>query len=140
MSSSYVEVIRAAVDRLNAGDVDGYLANFASDCPHWIAGSADPMPMPDFVASLHQLRVGLPDLQLEAVALFGVDNFVCAQWRTRGTHTGEVFGLPATGRSVCFDTAEVYELDAGGLVRASWAYADPTEMFAQFQTAQGAGR
>jgi predicted ester cyclase len=140
MSGSYVEVIRAAVDRLNAGDVEGYLANFAPDCPHWIAGVADPIPMPDFVASLHGLRIGLPDLQLEEVALLCVDNFVCAQWRTRGTHTAEVFGMAATGRAVCFDTAEVYELDADGRVQASWAFADPTVMFAQFQTAQGAGR
>src|SRR5436309_1799178 len=137
MSGSYVEVIQAAVDRLNAGDVDGYLDNFASDCPHWIAGAADPLLMPDFAASLRSLRFGLPDLQLEAVALFGVDNFVCAQWRARGTHTGEFFGMPATGRGVCFDTAEVYQLDQAGRVEASWAFADPTVMFSQLQAATG---
>jgi hypothetical protein len=81
MSTSYVEIVQTAVDRLNSGEVDGYLGRFAPDCPHWIAGSPDPMPMPEFIESMLALRHGLPDLQLEAVTMFGVDHFVCAQWR-----------------------------------------------------------
>ena len=80
----------------------------------------------------------MPDLQLEEVTLFSVDNFVCAQWRTRGTHTAELFGMPPTRRAVCFDTAEVYELDTAGLVRTSRAFGDPEELFRQLR-AQSAG-
>jgi predicted ester cyclase len=131
MSERFVDVVRAAVARLNASDVDGYLANFQPDCLHWIAGIPEPMPMPAFVESLHAMRGGLRDMQLEEMALFGVDNFVCAQWRTRGTHGAELFGMPPTHRSISFDTAEVYELDATRRIRTSWAFGDPGELFRQ---------
>ena len=131
MDASYVDVIRTAAARLNASDVDGYLSNFQPDCRHWISGFPDAMPMPAFVESLHAMRAGLPDMHLEEVALFGVDNFVCAHWRTTGTHTAELFGMPPTQRTISFDTAEVYELDDTGRVRTSWAFGDPGEVFRQ---------
>jgi predicted ester cyclase len=131
MNRPATDVIRGAVGKLNAGDVDGYLANFQPGCLHWISGVSDPMPMPQFVESMQAMRAGLPDLQLEAVTLFAVDNFVCAQWRTRATHSAELFAMPPTHRAICFDTAEVYELDEAGLVRTSWAFGDPAELFRQ---------
>jgi predicted ester cyclase len=134
------DVIRGAVDKLNAGDTDGYLANFQPECLHWISGVADPMPMPVFVESIQAMRAGMPDLRLEAVNLFAVDNYVCAQWRTRGTHTAEFFGMPPTRRAVCFDTAEVYELDDAGLVRTSWAFGDPADLFRQLSAEPAGGR
>jgi predicted ester cyclase len=131
MGEDRLAVIRAAVAKLNASDVDGYLANFQPDCLHWISGIAEPMTMPAFVDSLHAMRLGLPDMQLEEMNLFGVDNFVCAQWRTRGVHAAELFGLSPTHRAISFDTAEVYDIDPTGRVRTSWAFADPGEMFRQ---------
>jgi predicted ester cyclase len=128
------DVIRAAVGKLNAGDADGYLANFQPECLHWVSGAAEPMPMPQFVESMQAMRTGMPDLHIEEVNLFAVDNFVCAQWRTRGTHTAELFGMPPTQRAVCFDAAEVYELDVAGLVRTSWAFGDPAELFRQLSS------
>ena len=135
MDASYVDVITTAAARLNASDVDGYLSNFQPDCLHWISGSPDsmpiPMPMPAFVESLQAMRAGLSGMHLEELALFGVDNFVCAHWRTRGTHTAELFGMPPTQRAISFDTAEVYELDDTGRVRTSWAFGDPGQLFRQ---------
>ena len=131
MDARYVDVIRAAGARLNASDVDGYLSHFQPDCLHWIAGSPDAMPLPAFVESLHAMRAGLPDMHLEELALFGVDNYVCAHWRTSGTHTAELFGMAPTRQVVSFDTAEVYEFDDTGRVRTSWAFGDPGELFRQ---------
>ncbi len=131
MGARNVDVIRAAAASLNSVDVDGYLSNFQPDCLHWIGGSPDPMPMPAFIESLHAMRAGLPDMLLEELTLFGVDNFVCAHWRTSGTHTADLFGMPPTQRAISFDTAEVYEFDDTGRVRTSWAFGDPGELFRQ---------
>jgi predicted ester cyclase len=139
MDARYVDVIRAAAARLNASDVEGYLANFQPDCLHWIAGSPDAMPMPAFIESLHGMRAGLPDMHLEELALFGVDNFVSAHWRTSGTHSAELFGMAPTQRAVSFDTAEVYEFDDTGQVRTSWAFGDPGELFRQLSDNPNAG-
>ncbi len=42
-----------------------------------------------------------------------------------------LFGMPATQRAVSFGTAEVYECDPARLVRTSWAFGDPGELFRQ---------
>jgi predicted ester cyclase len=131
MGQRHVDLIRAAVSRLNASDVDGYLANFQPRCLHWISGVTDPMTMPAFVESLLAMRRGLPDMQLQEMQIFGVDNFVCAQWRTRGTHSDDLFGMPPTGRAISFDTAEVYEIDGTGRIQVSWAFGDVGELFRQ---------
>jgi predicted ester cyclase len=133
MSGRFIASIQSAVDKFNAGDVDGYLSAFAPDCPHWIGGGGEPMQMSDFADSMRTMRRGLPDLRLEAVSLFGVGNYVCAQWRTQGTHTGALFGMAATGRRICFDTAEAYELDDIGRVTASWTFGDTGVLFRQLE-------
>ena len=51
MAEHHVEAIESAVARLNAADVDGYLAHFEPECLHWISGITEPMPMPDFIQS-----------------------------------------------------------------------------------------
>ena len=137
MPEHHVEAIESAVARLNAADIDGYLAHFQPDCLHWISGITEPMLMPDFIESLHAMRRGLPDMRLHAVNIFKVDNYVCAQWRTQGTHSAELFGMPATHRTVSFDTAEVYELGDDGRVRTSWAFGDVGELFRQIDGTEG---
>jgi predicted ester cyclase len=139
MDARYVDVIRAAAAKLNGSDVDGYLSNFQPDCLHWISGSPEAMPMPAFVESLRAMRAGLPDMRLDELALFGVDNFVCAHWRSSGTHTAELFGMAPTQRAISFDTAEVYEFDDTGHVRTSWAFGDPGELFTQLSEDPKAG-
>ena len=140
MDARYVDAIRAAAAKLNAGDVDGYLSHFQPDCLHWIGGSPDSMPMPAFIESLHAMRAGLPDMRLEELTLFGVDNFVSAHWRTSGSHTAELFGMPPTQRAISFDTAEVYEFADTGRVRTSWAFGDPAELFRQISDTPAGGQ
>ena len=132
MDERYVDLISAAAVSLNASDVDSYLSTYQPDCLHWIGSSPGPKPRPAFVGqSPHAMRSGLPDMHLEELVLFGVDNFVCAHWRTSGTHMAELFGMAPTQRPVSFDTAEVYEFGDSGQVRNSWAFGDPGELFRQ---------
>jgi hypothetical protein len=96
MDARHMDTIRAAAAKLNASDVDGYLANFEPGCLHWIAGFRDAMPMPAFIESLHGMRAGLPDMHLEELALFGVDNFVSAHWRATSTGSPARITSPVT--------------------------------------------
>ena len=56
MDRPVTDVIRGAVAKLNAGDADGYLANFRPECLHWISGVGDAMPMSQFVESMQAMR------------------------------------------------------------------------------------
>src|SRR3954454_340400 len=39
-----------------------------------------------------------PDLHLDVVSLYVDGNTVIQEWRSSGTHEGELMGIPATGR------------------------------------------
>ena len=48
-----------------------------------------------------RLRVAFPDLRVELTGAALADGaHVCLPWRTRGTHRGEVAGVPASDRSL----------------------------------------
>src|SRR5689334_19237265 len=88
-----VELVRNVVRALNAGDVDGYLSGFTDDCPRWIPGTAEPVPLSVIAENSRQLLDAFEGFQLHEVGIFGVDSFVCAHWRLTGTHTGEYLGI-----------------------------------------------
>lgn len=45
-----------------------------------------------------------------------VDGFVVTQWRMTGTHTGDWFGTPATGRDVSFAGTDIVRVVDGRIV------------------------
>jgi steroid delta-isomerase-like uncharacterized protein len=53
--------------------------------------------MKEFVTLLRQ---GFPDLSVEVLAVVAEGDTVMAHWVFRGTHDGDLFGIPATGRRV----------------------------------------
>lgn len=130
---AHVTAIRAAVAQLNAGDVDGYLAAFTADCRRWLPGLADPVDRSDLRLSLDPVMRAISGFRLEEMVLFGQGRHVCARWRLVGTHAGDQLGIPATGRAVAVETAEIYEFerDDGGLVRETWVFGDPMALFHQ---------
>jgi predicted ester cyclase len=129
-SRTPVEAVCEAVETLNGGDIEGYLSAFAPSCLRTVPGMPDALPLAEIGESLDGLRAAFDGIRLEAVVLFGDSRYVCARWLMNGTHTGDYFGIPATGRSVAVETCEVYEFD-GGQVIASWAYGDPLELLRQ---------
>jgi len=129
-ANAHVDAVRSAVQALNGGDIDAYLGAFEPSCLRWVPGVPDGLPLADIAESLTSLREALSDFQLEEIVLFGGDDHVCARWRTVGRHTGEYFGVPATGRSVSIENCEVYQFD-GDRVVASWVYGDPLDLFRQ---------
>lgn len=125
-----VDAIRAAVSALNAGDVEGYLANFEPSCLRRVPGVDDPRTLDEIRDDLGQLFGAFDPLHLDEDLLFGSDRFVCARWNLRGVHTGDYFGLAPTGREISVPTCEVYEF-GGARVIATWAYGDPLDLFRQ---------
>lgn len=130
MSDNRVDVIRAAVAALNAGEVDGYLRCFDLSCGRWVTGLQQPLTVVEMGDNLRLLREGFEDLCLEEELLFGDQRFVCARWRLRGIHVGEYMGVAPTSRTIDVSNCEVYEFGEE-LVVAVWTYGDPAELFRQ---------
>jgi predicted ester cyclase len=136
--STAVQAVRAAVAALNGGDVEGYLGGFDPTCLRWVSGLSEPRTLDDMRDDIAQLFGAFEPLHLDEELLFGSEQFVCARWRLRGVHTGDYFGVAATGREIAVDNCEVYEHD-GKRVVATWTYGDPLDLFRQLGAVPGAG-
>ena len=130
--STAVSAVRSAVIALNDGRIDDYLEHFDPSSKRWVGGTATPLSLTDIDDNLHQLQAAFAGLHLDEELLFGDERFACARWRLRGRHMGDYLGFAPTGRSIDFETCEVYEID-GGLVVATWVYGDLDQLVRQLQ-------
>lgn len=136
-----VDAVRAAVAALNSGDTDGYLLAFTPASLRWVPGIEQPFPLVAIAENIGQLSAALTGFHLGEELLFGSGRHVCARWKMVGTHTGEYFGIAATGRAISVEQCEGYEFDAdeGGRVTNTWSYGDPLALFHQLGVVPGAG-
>jgi predicted ester cyclase len=55
---------------------------------------------------------------------------VVVRWTTRGTHKGELMGIPTTGKSVVVTGIDIFHISSGKVVE-SWANWDALGMMQQ---------
>lgn len=55
-----------------------------------------------------------PEVTVERI--IASDDEVVGIWRVRGTHVGELFGIPATGRTLDYANASVFRVEDGKIV------------------------
>jgi predicted ester cyclase len=74
-------------------------------------------------AVLRWLRGAFNDLSYEVLDAFGDGDRVAMRVATRGTHTGEFMGRPATGRQFDIESIHIYRIE-NGQVAEHWAKRD----------------
>lgn len=83
------------------GDLDALDAIISRDfVPHDPASPEEVRGVEGVTALAEAYRRGLSDLQLTIDHQLAEGDYVAARWRARGTHDGELIGVPATGRKV----------------------------------------
>lgn len=87
--------------------------------PEIVLPTLAPMAEPT-IHGLKQLneafRAGVPDARAEIVEIFASGDWVAARLRWTGTHTGEFFGLPPTGKTFSITEFEIVRCDSGRIV------------------------
>lgn len=83
----------------------------------------DRMPVPGqapghagLVAVLETFHAAFPDLTMELHGVLAEGDRAVDWWTFRGTHRGEVMGVPATGRRVAFSGIDVARIRDGRVV------------------------
>jgi predicted ester cyclase len=61
------------------------------------------------------VRSGLPDLRVEVVEMVEEGTAIAVRWRSRGTHSGTLFGIPPTGKRVEIDGLSLFHVRDGKL-------------------------
>ena len=77
---------------------------------------------PDYVAITDRVNV--------VTRILGEDNLVAATYRMTGTHSGNLYGIPATDKSIELDGAAIFELRDGKIVE-SWYMVEEAALLRQ---------
>lgn len=79
-------------------------------------------------AMARQTSNALPDNQIHIDDIIGDGDKVAVRYTTRGTHTGELFGVAPTNRTLVTSGIEMYRLSNGRIVEC-WGQYDMSELF-----------
>jgi C-1 hydroxylase len=88
-----------AIAAWNAGDLEGYLELYDPDVA--LHGYSDrPMPLEEVRGFYQGVWTAIADPRITVHQVAEADDWVWCRATMSGTHAGEFFGVPATGRSV----------------------------------------
>ncbi len=104
-------------DVINKGELDQINdSNFTSDItaimlPENIVGIAN------FKAYYQNFITGFSDREFTIIDLFGADNKLVKHWNFKGTHSGDFFGIPPTGKSVDMQGVTLVKMSNGKIAQ-----------------------
>jgi predicted ester cyclase len=129
--TDHARTIANAVDRLNNGDVDGYIA--ALYHPHCrFHGFPEAFGSDrDGIAEFFRVLVAaVPDARITAEDLITDGDRVAARFTLTGTHQDELFGAAGTGQSLTVEGITVLRFE-NGLVAERWNRLDDVTLLTQ---------
>jgi steroid delta-isomerase-like uncharacterized protein len=104
--------------------VDPGYVGYASAEPEPIRGPAGVRQ------NIEKYLAGFPDARIAVDDLVAEGDRVATRWTRRGTHTGEIAGIAATGREVTVSGLTISRLENGKVVE-EWITWDTLEMLVQ---------
>ena len=123
-TSANVELaVRTQLEYFGAGRYDLAERFVTADYVDHEAPAGTPGGPDGAIAVLRWLRGAFNDLSYEVKDAFGSGDRVAVRLITRGTHTGEFMGKPATGRPFEFEAIHLYRIE-NGRVAEHWAKRD----------------
>jgi steroid delta-isomerase-like uncharacterized protein len=75
-------------------------------------------------------RSAFPDVWVDVEGIIAEGDMVSCRWTSTGTHQGDLFGIPATGRSVKVTATVLYRV-ADGRLAEGWINRDDLGMMRQ---------
>ena len=90
-----------------------------------------------FMDRVRRSRAPFPDQQFDVRAMIADANGVAVTWLWTATHTGDLPGFPATGRTMTMSGATVYTFDSDERITGHWQITDRLGIYQQLQRARG---
>jgi predicted ester cyclase len=122
MQTENERALRSAVERWNAGDLDGYLELY-DERIRLHGYSPEPMDKEQTTAFYRSVVAAFPAPTLELHQVFGSGEYVCTVYTMTGKHEGEFMGVPATGREIALPGITALRFANGKCVER-WSQAD----------------
>jgi steroid delta-isomerase-like uncharacterized protein len=129
-------LVRAFFDAANAQDMQGFLSLIADDCVIHSPVPGTTNGVDGFQALLGVLLAGVPDQRVEVHDLVAEGDRVVARHTHRGTHAGELLGVPPTGNRVEIAGIEEFRI-ADGKIAEFWHMDDLLSLMQQIGAVAG---
>ena len=81
-------------------------------------------------AVVSMFRGGMPDLKVVILDMIAEGDRVMVRYKIEGTHEGDLFGVPPTGRRISIESITV-ERVSEGKIREHWRVTDTLDMMQQ---------
>jgi steroid delta-isomerase-like uncharacterized protein len=94
------------------------------------AGADPVVGLDGYVAMMEATYAGLPDFHVVLEDQFATDDRVVCRWTASGTHKGDLFGIPGTGKQIEYSGMSLWEFD-NGKARRGWLFSDVSTLMAQ---------
>jgi steroid delta-isomerase-like uncharacterized protein len=86
-----------------------------------------------YIAMMETTYAALEGFSVVLDDQFATDDRVVCRYRTRGTHSGDFFGFPASGKTLEFAGMSLWEFE-DGKARRGWSFADVASLMAQLMS------
>lgn len=97
------------IDLINNTNFDSNITLISS--PENIVG------IDNFKAYYQNFLTGFSEIKFTIVDVFGQGDKIVKHWNFKGTHTGDFFGIPATGKSVDINGVTLVKMNAGKILQ-----------------------
>jgi steroid delta-isomerase-like uncharacterized protein len=125
------EIARRLVEDPWRGKLDEVLDLVADDYVAHVPGSLEPLRGRDgFREFVNTYLTAFPDGSITVDHQIAEGDFVATRWTARGTNTGELLGMPATGKQATVEGIG-YDRIADGMARESWIVWDTLSFMQQ---------
>lgn len=112
------------------GDPDAVERFAAPEYKRHVSPNAPPLDRSAQIERLKGMRAAFPDISIEADDIIAADQGVTLRSTFRGTHSGEFFGIPATGRYVEVGLVDYFRVENGKFVD-QWGGPDMFDLLTQ---------
>ncbi len=112
-----IALIKTLLSELDKGNVEIFLKLYAPDFKFTFpSNSATPMPREDEMAMAKMMMTAIPDLKHEITDIFAAGDKVVLRFVGRGTHKGELEGVPPTGNPLAISAICIFRIKDGLVV------------------------
>src|SRR5687768_12482443 len=120
-----------AVEAWNSGSVDSYMELYDENIKLH-AGTYD-FPDKKAVEGMYEgFHAATSDLRLDIHETFGHEDKLAARYTVTGTHTGELMGIPPTGREISMTGITIMHFEDGKVVER-WDADDSVEALSRLR-------
>ena len=104
-------------DIVNKGEIDKINSTYFDENIVGIASPKNLVGIPAFKAYYQNYLTGFSDRSFEIMNVFGQGNNLVKHWRFIGKHTGDFFGIPATGNMVNVEGVTLVKMKNGRVLQ-----------------------